>query len=167
MGKKRKKAAKKHAASKKKRGRKGAKTAPKAKSKPAKRSPFLDETARRIEDLFKRLKVAEYEFQVAKKRDPGAPNESLRVHRDIGDEVQAFKAGPSYGTDAVKRLAEAAGSSASSLAVHASFAELPGKVLDRLVQEGRPWRWVSKNMSELAAEKPYGEPGGIDDLDWS
>ncbi len=72
-----------------------------------------------------------------------------------------FKAGSSYGTDAVKRLAEAAGSSASSLAMHASFAELPGKVIERLVREGRTWRWVSANMKRLAAEEPAKTAGWL------
>ena len=107
------------------------------------------------------MKVAEHEFQVAKKRDPGAPNEALRVCQGIGEEVNEFKGGPSYGTDAVKRLAEAAGSSASSLATHASFAELPNGIVERLVQEGRTWRWVSANMSKLAKEKPAKTPGWL------
>ncbi len=163
MGKK--KAGKKHPASKKKRGRKAAKTARKVRGRVPELPPFLKEPVAGIDALFKRLKVAEHEFQVARKRDPEAPNEALRVCRDIGVQVGAFKVGPSYGTDAVKRLAEAAGSSASSLAMHASFAELPSEVVERLVQEGRTWRWVSANMSKLAKEKPKKKSEWMGDFD--
>ncbi len=165
MAKKRKKAPKKRGASGKKHRQQASKTARTAQSRAPELSPFLKETVAGIDESFKRLKVAEHEFQVAKKRDPKAPNEALRVCQDVGDAVNAFKAGPSYGTDAVKQLAEAAGSSASSLAMHASFAELPSEVVERLVQEGRTWRWVSANMSKLVAEKSKKKPEWMGDFD--
>ncbi len=112
-------------------------------------------TARRIEELSDEAAAAERKFHRARKRGDMARNESLLVRREIGELVALFAEGATYGSDKLGQLADQLRGvfSRSSLEPHARFASVPEDKVEELVEAGRPWRWVCKELARLVPKE--------------